>query len=166
MDERYSEIEIVERSRQRVARYVVISPAPEDDAMRHMADWAEKSGLLALPGYQKRVVGWDFPFVTPPQREEFGLRGYVCAFYVPEDFETEVEGAEFGYVGAGRYAKLTISDPFSAPGEVIMGGFERLVEFGNREEHKLEEDWGERYLIEEEYMKDGAPVMDIYYPVK
>ncbi len=76
----------------KMARYVIISPNPEDDVIAHMEKWAENSGLLQRPDYVPKRIGWDFPFVSKQQQEKFGLRGYVCAYVIPEDFEPACPG--------------------------------------------------------------------------
>ena len=63
----YSEIKTVTLERFKVARYVVISPAPEMDVIAYMDKWAEKSGLSDIEGYKRKQIGWDFPFVTKEQ---------------------------------------------------------------------------------------------------
>lgn len=50
----YSEIKVVTLPRFKIARYVIISPNPENDVISYMDNWAEKSGLIALPKYNRR----------------------------------------------------------------------------------------------------------------
>ena len=83
----YSPVEIVRVPAFRMARYVIISPQPEDDVNGYMDRWAQRSGLLEYPGYQPRRIGWDFPFLSPEQKNRFGLRGYVAAYVLPEGFD-------------------------------------------------------------------------------
>ena len=67
MNQVYSEISLKTVEKFRLARYVIISPNPETDAMEYMERWAKRSGLLDTPGYTPRRIGWDFPFVSAEQ---------------------------------------------------------------------------------------------------
>ena len=72
----YSDIRVETINRFRMARYVVISPEPENDSIDHMKKWLVESGLLDYPGYNPRLIGWDFPHLSPEQVNVYGLRGY------------------------------------------------------------------------------------------
>lgn len=162
----FSEITVVQLPAWRIGRYAVISPLPEEDAMAHVEKWAENSGLLAHPGYSKRMLGWDFPFVTKEQNEHFGMHGYVAAIVIPDGFDTKVPGVDITFTGAGAYAKLSIQNPFDEAGK-IPHGFELLLAFAAQPEHMLAEgEWGDRYLMEEVRAGETGLVMDIYFPVK
>lgn len=64
----FSEISLTTVEKFKFARYVIISPNPEDDVMGYMERWAKNSGLLHYPGYTPRMIGWDFPFVSEEQK--------------------------------------------------------------------------------------------------
>lgn len=165
MDNTYSEIKIVTVPKMRLARYVMITPNPEHDVITYMDHWAKNSGLLDRTDYQPRRIGWDFPFVSKQQAEQFGLRGYVGAYVIPEDFEPKCCGAEIAYVNEDTYATLRITDPHSDSFGKIPRGFEILLEFINRGEYKTLT-WENRIAFEEEFDLDGVHYMDIYVPVK
>ena len=85
-DEIYSGITIRHVGAFRMARYVMVTPKPEDDVNEYMDRWALQSGLLKLqPDAMK--IGWDFPYVSLELQNRFGLRGYVAAYVLPEGFE-------------------------------------------------------------------------------
>ena len=86
-DSIYSPIKTVTVNRFRVAKYIIISSSPENDVIAYMDNWAKKSGLLDIDGYKKKRIGWDFPYVTQEQQEKYGLRGYIAAYVIPDDFE-------------------------------------------------------------------------------
>ena len=109
MDQVYSEISLKRVEKFRLARYVMVSPNPENDAMEYMERWAKNSGLLDYPGYTPRRIGWDFPFVTEEQKEKFGLHGYVAAYIIPEDFDPSCKGAELAVQETDHYAVITIA---------------------------------------------------------
>lgn len=164
MDGIYSEISIVPLEGFRMARYVIISPNPEDDVNAYMDNWAKASGLLDLPGYAPKKIGWDFPYVTKQQSERFGLRGYVAAFVIPEGFEPACGGAEIACQGADTYAKITITDPFASPFERIPGAYQVVMAYA-KEKGIEPRDFTGRICFEEVLERNGVTYMDIYMPV-
>lgn len=129
MDEIFSDITIEEIPAFRMARYVMITPNPEDDVIAYMDAWAKRSGLLDVAGYVPRKIGWDFPFVPPELTRDFGLRGYVSAYLLPDDFTPACCGAEIAQQRADTYAVITVNDPFFAPFERIPEGYHRLIAY-------------------------------------
>lgn len=163
--ETYSEIKLLNVPKMRVARYVMISPNPEDDVIAYMDRWAENSGLLNYKGYTPRKIGWDFPFVTKEQTEKFGLRGYVCAYVIPEDFSPACPGAELADIETGMYAAIRVTDPFSNPFEKIPTGYQMLMKHVEALPDKALE-WENRVCFEEVIEQGGTTYMDIYVPIK
>ncbi|MDD3169106.1 MAG: hypothetical protein PHC91_06545 [Eubacteriales bacterium] len=155
----YSEIRTVTLDKFKVARYVIISPSPEDIVLSYMDRWAEKSGLLDCKTYKKKRIGWDFPFITEEQRVKFGLRGYVAAYVIPEDFIPKCGGAELAYIPRDTYATLTITDPHSNSFENIPKAYHMLFNFSKTSS------WENRLAFEEEYDVDGVHYMDVYVPM-
>lgn len=159
----YSEIKVVTLPEMRVARYVMVTPNPEQDVISYMDKWAENSGLLEHKGYVPRRIGWDFPFVPKNLTEEFGLRGYVSAYVIPEDFQPKCSGAEIAYINEDTYATLRITDPHSDSFATISQGFKKLFEFVSSGEYKVST-WENRIAFEEEFDLDGVSYMDIFVP--
>ena len=93
-DEIYSEVTIKTMKAFRMARYVMVTPKPEEDVNAYMDNWAQQSGLLKVQPDAMRI-GWDFPYVSPELQNRFGLRGYVAAYILPEGFETDCFGVEY-----------------------------------------------------------------------
>ena len=64
-DEIYSEVTIKTVKAFRMARYVMVTPKPEDDVNAYMDNWARQSGLLQLMFYRKDLkcaaLGWNLP---------------------------------------------------------------------------------------------------------
>lgn len=164
MNEVFSEISLTTVERFRFARYVIISPNPEDDVMGYMERWAKNSGLLDYPGYTKRQIGWDFPFVSEVQKERYRLRGYVAAYIIPEEFEPACGGAELGYQETDTYAKITVTDPFSDPFVKITGAYGKIFEFA-KEHDIIAKSYDNRICMEEVFETDGVTYMDICVPV-
>lgn len=157
----YSEVTIQKVPPFKMARYVMISPNPEDDVNDFMNRWAEQSGLLSFDANAKRI-GWDFPYVTAEQQNRFGLRGYASAYILPEGFEPKLEGVEIAEQKEAMYAVITIQEPFMAPFERIPNAYKIIMEYlqANGFVHKMDDNIIPCY--EYEYVKDGVTYMDVY----
>lgn len=125
--EAYSPVRIERVPGFRMARYVMITPNCENDVNAYMDAWAQRSGLMDVPGASPRKIGWDFPFVSPEQKNRFGLRGYVAAWVLPDGFTPRCGGAEIASQGDADYAVVTIRDPFAAPFERIPGAYRMIL---------------------------------------
>jgi len=161
LDDCYSRVTVVAVPAFSLARYIIISPQPEDDVKMYLDYWAKRSGLYAFPG-KKRQIGWDFPFVSMEQQNRFGLRGYVAGWILPEGFKTDCPGVEIYSQSETRYARITVHDPFSAAFDRIPKGYQKILDYlganGFKENH------GTEYLgcFEEVYESEGETYMDIY----
>lgn len=157
----YSEVEIRKVPAFKMARYVMISPNPEDDVQNYMRNWGMMSGLLASDANAK-LIGWDFPFVSQELQTRFGLHGYAAAYMLPEGFQTNCPGVEYAQNEEAEYAVITVREPMIRPFERIPTGYERIMKFlqGNHFKEKLSEDV--IGCFEYEYEKDGVGYMDIY----
>ena len=157
----FSPVSIVTVPAFTLARYVIISPQPENDVQMYLDHWAQHSGLAQWPGV-KRQIGWDFPFVSMEQQNRFGLRGYVAGWILPEGFAPNCPGVEIYRQAETRYAKITVHDPFQAAFDRIPKGYQRVLEYlganGFKENH------GTDFLgcFEEVYEAEGETRMDIY----
>lgn len=158
----YTPVEIRRVEGFRMARYVMISPNPEDDIQAYMTTWAERSGLTGFPGYRPVMIGWDFPYVSQEQINRFGLRGYGCACILPEDFEPECGGAEIVRQETTDYAVMSIRDPFAAAFDRIPHAYQLILEYlgGNRFKKKHKE--GILPCFEHVYERSGVTYMDVY----
>ena len=159
----YSEVRIESLERFRMARHAVISATPEDDSILAMKQWAQKSGLADLPNRKVELIGWDFPFLSQEQINVFNMHGYVSACIVPADFKPACEGAELVWQEAGKYAVVTITEPFSAAFELIPNAYKLLLRY--LREHSLSlrpENTRETACFEKVYVKNGVEYMDVY----
>ena len=163
-DEIYSEIIIKRVKAFRMARYVMVTPKPEDDVNAYMDNWAGQSGLLKVQPDAMRI-GWDFPYVSSELQNRFGLHGYVAAYILPEGFETNYPGVEFANQKEADYAVITIYNPFVAAFERIPNGYKKILKFlqanGFREKPKKDI----LSCFEYVYEKDGITCMDVYIHV-
>ena len=163
-DDIYSEITVKTVEGFRMARYVMITPNPEDDVNRYMEAWARQSGLLAVDPDAKRI-GWDFPYISTEFRNRFGLNGYVAAYILPKGFETDCPGVEYEDQVTADYAMITIYDPFAASFDRISNAYKKIMEYlqangfiEKPKEHILA-------CFEYVYEKNGQTCMDVYIHV-
>lgn len=163
-DEIYSHITVKTVKGFRMARYVMVTPNPEDDVNRYMEEWARQSGLLAVSPNAKRI-GWDFPFVSLELQNRFGLKGYVAAYILPDGFDTDCDGVEYANQMEAEYAVITVYDPFVAAFERIPNAYKKIMEYlqanGFREKPKD----GVLSCFEYVYEENGRTCMDIHIHV-
>ena len=163
-DEIYSEITIKTIKGFRMARYVMITPNPEDDVNRYMDVWAEKSGLLA--GYPNaRRIGWDFPYVPFELQNRFGLWGYVSAYILPDDFDTDYPGVEYASQAEADYAVITVYDPFAAC-ERIRNAYKKILEFLQADGFREKPKDGILSCFEYVYEQNGRTCMDVHIHIE
>jgi transcriptional regulator with XRE-family HTH domain len=160
----YSEITIKTVKGFRMARYVMVTPNPEDDVNGYMERWAQRSGLLACAP-DAMQIGWDFPFVSAELQNRFGMRGYVSAYVLPEGFQTDCPGVEYHDQIDAEYAVITIYDPFSATFERIPNAYKKIMAY--LEVNGFQEKMYDNILacFEHVYEKGGMTCMDVYVHV-
>lgn len=146
----------------RMAQYVIISPNPEDDVIAYMDAWAHRSGLLDVPGYSPKRIGWDFPYVSSEQKNRFHLRGYASAYILPEGFEPACPGAEIVCQETADYAVMTIRDPFAAAFDRIPRAYQMILEYLRCNGIKKSAKSGFLPCFEYVYETDGTVYMDVY----
>lgn len=160
----YSEITIKTVKGFRMARYVMVTPNPEDDVNAYMENWAKRSGLLeSAPNAMQ--IGWDFPFVSAELQNRFGLKGYVSAYVLPDGFVTDCPGVEYHDQIDADYAVITIYDPFAAAFERIPNAYKKIM--AHLEVNGFQEKMNDNILacFEHVYEKDGMTCMDVYVNV-
>jgi DNA-binding XRE family transcriptional regulator len=164
-NEAYSPVEIVKLDRFRMAQYVVISGEPEDDSIAHMQQWAQKSGLRTLMHGQVTMIGCDMPNLSIEQKTVFGLRGYMSACVIPDDFAPRCGGVRLAWQDAGKYARITVRDPFAAPFDLIPKAYTAVIK--HMKDHGIRHAGpeGQLWCFEHVYEKDGTTFMDIYISV-
>lgn len=160
-DEIYSDITLKTVKGFRMARYVMVTPNPEDDVNRYMDAWARQSGLLAIAPEAVRI-GWDFPYVSPELQNRFGLRGYVAAYVLPEGFETDCPGVEYACQEEADYAVITIYDPFAAAFERIPNAYRKLLDYLQANGFREKPRDGVLSCFEHVYSENEKTCMDVY----
>lgn len=163
-DSIYSEVSIQTLKAFRMARYVMITPNPEDDVNAYMEQWANKSGLLAFDKHAKRI-GWDFPFVSSEQQNRFGLRGYVSAYIIPEGFKVTYPGVEIAEQNEASYAVISIREPFEQAFERIPNAYKLVMKYLQANGFKEKQEEHVLSCFEYVYDKCGVTYMDVYIHV-
>ena len=163
-DDVFSPISIRRMDAFRMARYIMVTPNPEDDVQNYMEAWARRSGLLTHKPDAMRI-GWDWPYVSQEQQSRFGLRGYVAAYVLPEDFTTACPGVEFADQAAADYAVITITEPHVAPFARIPKAYHKIMEHMQANGFREKPQPDVLTCFEHEYQKDGVSYMDVYIHV-
>ena len=158
----YSDVRLETVKAFRMARYVVISPNPENDVRACLDAWARASGLEAYQGGSGERIGWDFPFVSAEQKNRFGLRGYALACILPDGFEPACGGAEIARQDDAVYADISIREPFKAAFERIPHAYKLLLDYLNCNGFKENTSGAPLPCFERVYQKDGVEFMDVY----
>jgi len=146
----------------RMAQYIIISTNPEEDVNRYMDAWAKQTGLMDIPGYLPKRIGWDFPYVSAEQKNRFGLRGYAAAYILPEDFAPSPEGVQLVSQETADYAVMTIKDPFAASFNRIPHAYQLILEYINCSGLKKKHRKNILPCFEWVYEKDGIMYMDVF----
>ena len=157
----YSPVRILRVKGFSMARYVMVSANPKDDVSTCLDAWAQRSGLLDIPGYQPKRISWDFPFVSAEQKKRFGLRGYASAYILPEGFTPACGGAEITRQGDADYAVLTVRDPFAAS-DRIPRAYQQILEYLSSSGFRKKYQEGVLPCFEWVYTQGGVTCMDIF----
>lgn len=158
--EAFSPVTLVTLERFRMAQYMVISGEPETDSIRHMEQWAEQNGLTAPV-----MIGCDVPMLSLEQQTVYGLRGYMSAVVLPDSFTAKCEGVRVAWQEAGKYARITIRNPFLAPFELIPNAYKTIQK--HIEKHGIRHAHVENQFccFEQVYHRGGNEYMDVYIVV-
>lgn len=158
-NEAYTNIRVEKVPAFRYIRYAVISVQPEDDAIKHVYDWAISCGIK-----KPEIIGWDFPFVSQEQNNVYHMHGYAASCILPEEFHTDC--SEIITQASQEYAIITIKDPFSAPFTLIPNAYKTLMRYMevNGLRHKQVKET--LSCFEKEYDKDGISFMDVYIAIE
>ncbi len=114
-------LEVIRLAPFRLAQYPMLSPNARQDAMDYIARWAARNALDA------ELLGWPFPYVSEKQKETFGLRGYVGACVVPEDFTDAA--VEISRMEEAHYVVLTCRIPSDSISPDFSWAVPRILEY-------------------------------------
>jgi len=159
-NEAYSPVGIETVNAFRMARYAVISHAPENDAIDHIRKWAKDNGIM-----DSQIIGWDFPFVSQQQINVFHMHGYAAACILPDDFVSKCKDVEIVAQDKAEYAVITITKPFRDPFVLIPNAYKTIHSYLKVNGIKQNKD--ERILscFEKVYQKDAVEYMDIFISI-
>lgn len=159
--EAYTNIRVEKVLTFRYIRYAVISGAPEDDAIKHIKDWASSCGIE-----QPEIIGWDFPVLSQEQINVYHMHGYAAACIIPEDFNTNCSEIEVMTQTDQQYAVITIIEPFKAPFTLIPNAYKTLMRYMDVNNFKHKQTKDVLPCFEKVYEKDGISYMDVYIAVE
>ena len=103
-DSAYSNLRIEEVPAFRYVKHAVISTEPENDALDRIFAIARQNGVE-----QPKVIGWDFPCLSPEQINVFHMHGYEAAWILPDG--TIPANLEIYQQESHKYAAIHIDSP-------------------------------------------------------
>ena len=106
----------------RYVEHTVISTAPEEDALNRVFQYAKDNGAES-----PKVIGWDFPNLSPEQINVFNMHGYTAAWILPEGVTPE--GLAVKEQPAHKYVAIHIDRPFDNPFVTIPGAYGTLNDY-------------------------------------
>ncbi|MDO5435717.1 MAG: helix-turn-helix domain-containing protein [Clostridia bacterium] len=122
-DEHYGNLRVETVPAFRYIKHTVISTDPEGDAIDRIFSIAKGCGVE-----HPRVIGWDFPALSPEQINLYHMHGYEAAWVLPEGV-TPPEDKHVFEQQAHRYAAIHISKPFEAPFAIIPKAYRTLMDY-------------------------------------
>ena len=125
MDKRndsYSDLRFEDLEGFRYIEYTVISCEPESDSIGRMYKCAKDNGIE-----KPRVIGWDFPNLSPEQINVYNMHGYTAALILPDGVTPE--GYEIKKQETHKYAVIHIDKPFENPFVTIPGAYHTLNDY-------------------------------------
>ncbi len=158
--EAYSPVTLVTVDRFRMAQYMVISGEPETDSIGHMQNWARDHRIES-----PILIGCDVPMLSLEQKTVYGLRGYMAAVLLPDSFTSKCEGVRVAWQETGKYARITIRNPFAAPFELIPNAYKAIQKYILKQGIKHYHDESQLCCFEHEYQKGDTKFMDVYITV-
>ena len=171
------EIEIVTLPKMRVVFFKDFSRKPEMKTEKMLEKWLTRHGLELHKG-GVRAFGFDcdeFPTNRPN-----GKHGYGRYVYIPEDISLNSKEKNIKVFDGGKYARLTIKDPFSGD---FSYGWQKLIAWAAENGYKNKnvckstgrcnpcagDCWNSTENepdLEELYEKDGIQYMNFYLPIE
>lgn len=163
-DEAYSDICFKDIGAFSYASYAVISREPEEDAIRHAEQWAEKLGIS-----QPEIIGWDFPVVSQEQINVHNMHGYAAALILDKEvLENNAASEEFEITRQEkqRYIVITVNESGLSPFYVIPNAYKMLMTNMKINGIKQKNDRRVLACFEKEYYLNGKWHMDIHIAVE
>ena len=161
INESYSNIRVKEVESFSFVKYEVISREPEEDAMKHIKDWANRNRINSL-----QIIGWDFPHVSQEQINVYHMHGYAAACILPSNFKAECDNLEIVTQKEQQYAVITIKEPFNDPFTLIPNAYKTLMIYMEVNCYKYKQAKDIIACFEKVYVKDSVCYMDVYIAIE
>lgn len=161
INEAYSNIRVEAINSFSFVKYEVISREPEDDAIKHIENWANTNGIE-----QPQIIGWDFPYVSQEQINVYSMHGYAAACILPSNFNVTNPQLEVLTQKEQKYAVITIKEPFIEPFSIIPNAYRTLMIYMEVNGYKHKESKEIISCFEKEYTKEGIGYMDVYIAIE
>ncbi len=121
-DEAYTNLRVETVPAFRYITHTAISVEPEGDALDRIFKIAKENGVE-----HPKVIGWDFPHLSPEQVNVYNMHGYTAAWVLPDHITPE--GREIKEQKAQKYAAVHIEKPFENPFVIIPNGYKTIDEY-------------------------------------
>jgi transcriptional regulator with XRE-family HTH domain len=161
INEAYSNIRVEEVDSFSFVKYSVISREPEEDAIKHIKDWANSNGINS-----PQIIGWDFPHVSQEQINVYHMHGYAAACILPSNFKVECNSLEIITQKEQQYAIITIKEPFIDPFNLIPNAYKTLMIYMEINCYKYNHAKDIISCFEKVYEKDSFCYMDVYIAIE
>lgn len=125
-DDLYSNLRVEKVKGFRYVCHTVLSTDPEADAIERVHKYAKESGVE-----NPKVIGWDFPFLSPEQVNVYHMHGYTAAWILPDGVKPANKHLEIHGQGDHKYAAIHIEHPFENPFVAIPGAYHTLKDYMN-----------------------------------
>ncbi len=158
-DEAYINIRVEEVPAFRYVKYAVISEKPEDDALKHIWDWAVSMGIE-----KPEIIGWDFPFLSQEQINVFHMHGYETACIL----QSEMKQLDLPIIEQKqqKYVVITIKEPFKAPFTLIPNAYKTLGYYIEVNGLRGIRNNGIIPCFEKVYEENNIAFMDVYIAIE
>lgn len=160
-DEAYSDIRMEDVEAFRYMKYAVISMEPEEDAIRHVEEWAK-----ALKIHNPEIIGWDFPIVSQEQANVYNMHGYAAALVLQDEVLVDDEKARVFCQEKQKYIAITIKQSNVDPFRLIPNAYKVLMTHMKVNGIRHKRDKKVLDCFEKEYDIDGVHYMDVYIAVE
>jgi len=161
INEAYSNIRVEEVESFSFVKYAVISREPEEDAIKHIKDWANSNGIN-----HPQIIGWDFPHVSQEQINVYHMHGYAAACILPSNFKVEYNNLEIITQKEQEYAVITIKEPFIDPFTLIPNAYKTLMIYMEVNCYKYKKAKDIISCFEKVYEKDSVCYMDVFIAIE
>lgn len=160
-DEAYSDIRIETVEAFSYVKYAVISTEPEEDALKHVGQWAKE-----LKMDNPEIIGWDFPFLSQEQINIFNMHGYEAALILTDDILSSGIKSDVLRQERQKYIAITINSPQAAPFRLIPNAYKVLMTHMKINGIGHKDDKNILPCFEKEYDMEGIHYMDVYIAVE